>query len=323
LVSSLEQNSQRDLIGELHKEGTASQGGRSFASQAAMMCATKFACTNCKGQRVLYSVSAPFSVAALCECIQECKKCLGTCRGSGSAAKQSSQSPVSSVKHCMYPNPVNVVRAYNQARIPARYSSARLDYFENPSGNGAKEVLPRLKRWLAGYPKTATRGILLSAEVGVGKTYLLTALARSLAMQGTRVRFVDFFQLISELKAAYTDGKADKQLMQPLLSAEVLIIDELGKGRNTDWEQTILDQLVMGRYNQGKVVIASTNFSLEQQQQSPMETYGKDGFNPDKFGQLVDRVGYRVFSRLKESCDFYTLSGADYRSLKARSFDHM
>ncbi len=318
------QSIDRDLLSELQSEDDAVKAGhKSFASKVAMVCGAKTKCTACQNHRLLFGISAPFSVASLCSCIDTCKKCLGTCRGNEVYLRSGEQASISGVKSCVQPNPVKIVRAYNDARIPARYAGARLDYFENPSGNGAKQVLPRLVKWLEGYPKTATRGILLSAEVGVGKTYILTALARSLAMRGVRIRFVDFFQLISELKAAYTDGKADKQLLQPLQNAEVLIIDELGKGRNTEWEQTILDQLVMGRYNQGKVIIASTNFGLESQQQNPVDQYNKDGFNPDKFGQLVDRVGYRVFSRLKECCDFHTLSGADYRGLKARSLDHM
>ncbi len=317
-------SSDRDLLTELRKNpGSEKKAHRSFASKVAMLCGARVKCEACQNRRVLFSVSAPYSIATLCKCISSCKKCLGSGRGNEVFQSSTESTPISSVKHCVRPNPSYIVRAYNEARIPARYAGARLDYFENPSGNGAKEVLPKLSKWLDEYPKSATRGILLSAEVGVGKTYILTGLTRSLALRGVRARFVDFFQLISELKAAYTDGKADKQLLQPLQNAEVLVIDELGKGRNTEWEQTILDQLVMGRYNQGKVIIASTNFGLEGQLQNPVDHYNKDGFNPDKFGQLVDRVGYRVFSRLKESCDFFTLSGADYRGLKARSLDHM
>ena len=105
----------------------------------------------------------------------------------------------------------------------------------------------------------------------------------------------------------------------------MLFIDEMGKGRNTDFELVILDQLVMGRYNQNRAIVASTNCYLhsktEKQKrhlydipldQAP-EQHENSGFASSQFGTLESRVGERIFSRLLETCSMLDLSGDDYR----------
>ena len=99
----------------------------------------------------------------------------------------------------------------------------------------------------------------------------------------------------------------------------------MGKGRNTDFELVILDQLVMGRYNQNRAIVASTNCYLHSRtetqkrqlydiplDQTP-EQAGTSGFASSQFGTLESRVGERIFSRLLETCTMLDLSGRDFR----------
>ena len=146
-------------------------------------------------------------------------------------------------------------------------------------------------------------GIILGGPVGVGKTYLLAAIAKNFAARGMTVRFVDFFQLLNEIKGAYADSKSDANILKPLINVDVLFIDELGKGRSSDWEMSIIDQLVMGRYNQNKIIVASTNYGLKPAKHIPLsqkdlsqESFGS--FNLDRFESLETRIGERIYSRL-------------------------
>ena len=155
---------------------------------------------------------------------------------------------------CRRPSPERVVNILNGAGIPSRYGTAKLDKFCNFTGNG-KETLQAIAMWLREFKSNESKGLILGGPVGVGKTYLLSAIAKNFAARGRTIKFVDFFQLLNELKAAYSDAKSDANVLKPLIHVDVLIIDELGKGRNSDWEMSILDQVVMGRYNQNKIIV--------------------------------------------------------------------
>lgn len=272
------------------------------------------ACTaGCRGSGIAIGKKGAFAHAELCSCVKECPACFGLAR---------IQNAQGFSEPCRDPSPVSVVNRYNDAQIPARYAEATLEQFRNFSGNG-RDVQTKLVQFVKGFKPESGRGLLLTGGVGTGKTYLLAGVARALCQRGISVKFVDFFQLLGELRAAYSKDQSDHSVLSPLLDVDVLIIDELGKGRNNDWELTILDQLVMGRYNQRKAIVASTNcpisgkrqtlgtynFDLEQMQKAS----GSSGFSPDQFEPLEQRVGQRIYSRLLEMCEFSEITGDDMR----------
>lgn len=219
-----------------------------------------------------------------------------------------------------------IVNLFNEANIPARYLDSSVGSFSNFTGNG-RDVVQNLMRYSESFSKDEAQGLIISGPVGVGKTYVLASLAKSIILKGMSVKFVDFFQLLAEIKASYSKGDSEDAILKPLIDVDVLFIDELGKGRNTEFELTIIDQIVMGRYNQDKIIIATTNYLFKDQ--NNQHSYNVDltqasdtnlkGFAPDVFGTLKNRVGTRIFSRLEESCHFVELTGEDYRKVKARS----
>src|SRR5690606_37118693 len=149
-----------------------------------------------------------------------------------------------------------------------------------------------------------SKGIVISGPVGVGKTFIMASLAHYFAEKGMSVRFTDFFQLLGDLRSGFSEGKADASQLAPLIDVDVLVIDEMGKGRGKDFEKTILDQLICGRYNQNKTIIASTNYSLTATKTGgsyniPLDATSRSpgDFDPDQFGTLEERIGARMYSR--------------------------
>lgn len=267
----------------------------------------------CLGSGIVIGKKGAFAHADLCQCVQQCPACFGLARTLNSLGYS---------EPCREPSPLAVVNRFNDALIPARYAESTLEQFKNFSGNG-REVQQKIIQFVRGFRPESGQGLLLTGGVGTGKTYLLAAIARAFCQRGISVKFVDFFQLLGQLRAAYSKDQSDLSVMAPLLEVDVLIIDELGKGRNTDWELTILDQLVMGRYNQRKSIIASTNCPLTgNKRQTPgiynfdleqMQKAGGSSFSPDQFDPLEQRVGQRIFSRLLEMCEFLEVTGEDMR----------
>ncbi len=301
----------RNLVESLHSPRQGAQAGTTSAPVCALV---KSSCRKCMGSGVQLVTGGVQTAAALCECVSKCAACFGSCRLSINGHS----------KPCRKPTPARVCTLINEARIPIKYARASLDAFTNYTGNG-REVIQYVHKWLMNFQVHSGKGILFTGSVGVGKTFILAAIAKGLALRGFSVRFVDFFQLLGELKAAYANDKSDDSVLAPLVNCDVLIIDELGKGRSTDWEMTVLDSLIMGRYNQGKIIVASTNYltkipSGKSQNQfnidlefSSKQEQQRSGFSPDEFGPLEPRVGKRIYSRLFEMATFLEIQGQDYR----------
>lgn len=283
----------------------------SSSNEVATSCHLKMARPCCNGRGYQISVNEGiFAKAAVCSCVKTCPGCFGSGRRlTGDKAEE-----------CRNPNPGSVANLINAAYIPSRYGLASIANFENYTGN-AKNVINEISKWKSRFKPVGGAGLIIEGPVGVGKTFILSALAKEFAEKGLSVRFTDFFQLLAELRAGYSEGKSDVATLAPLLEVDVLVIDELGKGRNNDFELTILDQLVCGRYNQNKTIIASTNYKLQGRAQAhsyniELDRAGTSGpaeFASDKFENLEQRIGPRIFSRLREMTNFMELTGGDYR----------
>lgn len=175
-----------------------------------------------------------------------------------------------------------------------------------------------VSRWLEDYAVgEENRGLVLHGKVGRGKTHLMVAMLRELVIRyGVSVRFVEFSHLLADLKSGFDHGLGAARLIDPLVRVDVLAIDELGKGRNTEFEGTVLDELISRRYNAAGTILATTNYAPD------APPTGRATANAaavvlesQKQPSLVDRVGPRVFSRLQEMSDFLEVGGPDHRRL--------
>ena len=277
-------------------------------------CALDVTCPHCaphKGVRL--GSGASTIVATLCSCVERCALCAGSCM---------KPNRDNNVESCRAPSPRKVIGLINEARIPVRYLGADLAKFE---GFSSKEPLQKttVANWLRTLQPGKSSGLLLSGPVGMGKSWFLAAVAKHLAFQGISVRYADFFQLVHELRDAYSNDLSDKSSLRPFQQVDVLLIDELGKGRNSEWELSVADSLISERYNANKCIIAATNYPLSG---SPEDTGRREinylraadqsttnQMNANTFEPLSQRIGARMFSRLSENCVCIEVSGPDRR----------
>ncbi len=201
--------------------------------------------------------------------------------------------------------------SFNAARLPAVQSGATFESYK-PSNAEQHRALQVAKEFAFRWP--ALRGFVLSGPVGTGKTHLLSATLKHLSIElGVKVKYVEISLLYSQIRRGFQDGKSGGEIIGPLSQVDVLALDELGKGRGSQFELETLDELIARRYNAGKVTLFATNYSLKPPEERAQRGYlgTETALEAGKDSKLLcDRVGDRIYSRLCEMCDFVEFPGA-------------
>lgn len=199
---------------------------------------------------------------------------------------------------------------YNKARIPARYAHAQLSTF-TPTHASHPAIMEELGAYLHAFTP-GDPGKIFMGDVGTGKTHLLVATLRHLTLnKGIPCRFIEFTHLLSNLREQYSQNKGEGEILGPLAEIPVLAIDELGKGRNSDFERRILDELISRRYNDASLTtLFTTNY--HNRSDSTVSFHAPQAASKGR-EYLGDRIGARVESRIYEMCEFVSLAGEDFR----------
>ena len=111
----------------------------------------------------------------------------------------------------------------------------------------------------------------------------------------------EFSSLLKEIQNSYNPVSQTSELtvLSPVIEAQVLVLDELGATKPTDWVRDTMMQIINARYNEKKLTIFTTNYT--DTRRAPAEE------------TLEDRIGVRLRSRLYEMCKTIVVEGEDYR----------
>ena len=185
--------------------------------------------------------------------------------------------------------------------IPRRYSECSLESYKPAKGNGSQLLAFNYAFQLVREYPEVDRGLLFMGACGVGKTHLSVAILRGLIQKGVPCLFYEFGSLLKEIQNSYNPVSQTSELkvLAPVFEAEVLVLDELGASKPTDWVRDTMMQVINTRYNDKKLTIFTTNYL--------------DGRRSEKDETLEDRIGVRLRSRLFEMCKTVQIEGDDYR----------
>src|SRR5918911_1109036 len=195
----------------------------------------------------------------------------------------------------------NQTKLLETARIPRRYSECSLQNYYPVKGNGTQlRAFNYAFRLVREYP-AVDRGLVFMGTCGVGKTHLSVAILRGLIEKGIACLFYEFGSLLKEIQNSYNPVSQTSELkvLAPVFEAEVLVLDELGASKPTDWVRDTMMQIINTRYNERRMTVFTTNYSDERRHERD-ET-------------LEDRIGVRLRSRLYEMCKTVHIEGEDYR----------
>jgi DNA replication protein DnaC len=225
------------------------------------------------------------------------------CNGSGWEPAENS----GKVRRCRCLESARIERLLVEARIPKRYEHCDLDSYKGIHESQKKAKI-QVQRFLEKYPLIEV-GLLFLGTCGVGKTHLAVALLKQVIMEkGDGCLFYDFRDLLREIQGSWNSisQASEIEVLKPVLEAKVLVLDELGANKPTEWVRDTIAHIINCRYNDKKVTIFTSNY---------LDAPSKPGEEV-----LTDRIGMRLRSRLYEMCKEVEIRGEDFRQeiLKAK-----
>jgi DNA replication protein DnaC len=202
-----------------------------------------------------------------------------------------------------------------RAHIPRRYQHCSFENYEANYAGAHRSIADAhfmVRGFVDGYPVTTEgRGLLLTGSIGVGKTHLAVGILQSLILEkGVRGLFCDYRELLKEIQHSYNPQvfATELDILRPVFDAEVLVLDELGASKPTEWVWDTVAHVLNTRYNDKRTTIITTNFA-----NLPAGKAADAPENAMRDKTLGDRIGDRMHSRLAEMCVVVEMYGADFR----------
>lgn len=168
-------------------------------------------------------------------------------------------------------------------RIPLRFADKDFSNF-SPDSESSKRNLASCKDYADRFAEHLKSGrcLILSGSVGTGKTHLAVSIAKQvLRLPMTGVRYTTVSGLLSEIKATYSQGfdSNEQYVMDAVIYPDLLILDEVGTTKQSEFEMSTLFNLINARYERMVPTIVVSNLSL---------------------AHISDALGERCYDRLRE-----------------------
>ena len=183
----------------------------------------------------------------------------------------------------------------NLSLMDSKLSKASLSSFAETEDNG--KLLRIIKNYIDGFDRMykENQGLILWGPVGTGKSYSAAVIANELINRKVPVIMTSFIKMLNKL-VAFEDVSEE---IERLNQAKLLIIDDLGAERGTDYALEKVYDIIDNRYRSNKPIILTTNLTIEQMKN-------------------CDDIRYtRIYDRIFEMCYPVKVTGLSWRKREA------
>lgn len=187
-----------------------------------------------------------------------------------------------------------------------RFENASFDNYQTRPGAENAEKISRY--YAENFDEFGLESILLWGVPGNGKSHLAAAVHNQLRKKGKVVVFVSMPELLKRIKATFGNGnnESEQQILKALNICDLLIIDDIGAEKTSEWVQEIIFLIIDNRYRRNKPVMATSNLEPK---------------------ELAERIGKRSYDRILEISQPIENKASSYRRQVAKGrlskFDHL
>lgn len=187
-----------------------------------------------------------------------------------------------------------VAELYDTAGLGARFDDSTFaKWIPKPDAQPAFEAaMDYVERWPTN--RAQGTGLLLYGPPGTGKSHLAAAIVHALIHRGAACVYQSVPELLDRLRRSYDRDSADSEgkLMAALDKADLLVLDDLGAEKRTEWVESTLYRIVDARYRHRRATVITSNLS------------------PKMMGGAI---GERSWDRLLETCALCEVKGRSHR----------
>lgn len=196
-----------------------------------------------------------------------------------------------------------IARRVNVASVPWRFVGAW-----NPDWRDSQRAaIESVMTWVND-DSIIAGNCFVSGPVGSGKSFIAAWAAFELCRRKVPVRFIRMSAMLDDLRSGFDGGGTG--VFDAAMSADVLILDDIGAERDTEWALDRVGALVSSRYDAGRQTLYTSNLSP-----APMGNGGLNCATPDQHGNktIGQALGERIASRIQGGATLIRVRGKDWR----------
>lgn len=150
---------------------------------------------------------------------------------------------------------------FSISQVGDRYLQAGFKNFQMRLGS--ENVFKVSQYYVDKFETFGRESLLLWGEPGNGKTHLAAAIHNALRAKGLVVVFVSMPDLLSKIKATFNrnNKESEEQILRALSICDLLIIDDLGAEKTSDWVEETIFKIIDNRYRRNKPILATSNMA--------------------------------------------------------------
>lgn len=176
---------------------------------------------------------------------------------------------------------------------------------ETEAQQGAYDVVTEFGRQLLAGNKPGS--LFIAGDIGTGKTFLASCLCADLLRRGRVVQWCNMSEVLRELRRSFNNARvSEAEVLRQYTGSGVLVLDDLGKERPTEWAVEQLFCIINARYDKGRALVVTTNYGGE-------ELVRRLTPRPDADGYQDDTTARAIVDRLRAMCCVVTLEGSSWR----------